>query len=109
MKKWIPMLAGLGVGTALASYLFQLETRPTQDTFIEAPLMWVTALLQRSIPPLRRFDFGALFVVLWFLFWPCLGALLGWLLGWSVGRLRRPRAHDAPPPPVEQTSNAKGP
>lgn len=107
MKKWILVFAGFGAGIAVAACVFQLEKRPTEGTFIEAPLVWMTTSLQRSIPSLRKVEFGSLFVLLWFLYWPCLGALLGGLVKFSGCMFHRLRCHDALPRSAEQTTDAK--
>jgi hypothetical protein len=83
LKKWIPVLAGFGAGFALAFCLLCLKPRPTEGTFIEAPVNWALILLEWSIPTLGLGEIVAFFLV-WFLYWSWLGALLGLLLRLAV-------------------------
>lgn len=87
MKKWIPLLAGCGGGLILAFCLLCLKLRPTEDTFIEAPVNWALILLERSIPTLGLAEIVA-FLVTWFLYWSCLGALVGLLLQMALRMFR---------------------
>jgi hypothetical protein len=93
VKKWIPVLAGFGAGFALALCLLCLTPRPTEDTFIEAPVNWASVLLERSIPTLGLGEIVA-FLVIWFLYWSCLGALLGLLLQSALRMFHRLQAKD---------------
>jgi hypothetical protein len=88
VEKWNPVLAGFGAGFALAFCLLCLKPRPTEDTFVEAPVNWALILLERSIPTLGLGEIVAFFVI-WFLYWSCLGALLGFLLGLALRTFRR--------------------
>ncbi len=88
MKRWVPILAGFGAGIVLAFCLLCLKSRPTEDTFLEAPVNWAMSVLERSIPAL---GFGAVlvFFLVWLLYWSCLGALLGLLLQSALRLFRR--------------------